>query len=248
MNSFDLIILVIILAGGLLGIYAGFFRAFSSLSGFYLSALLTKWTVPYVVVGITTYTPIDDIIRDWLSSKIQLQQLQTPYSLWMQEPEVKALLMQQNLDGIDRMVYESLSLIELIVTSMLLAVCSMILFISFKLLSQYVFALAEDSAKKIPLFRNFNKIGGAIMGIVTAGLLATILTVMWIPVSMASNLGKNTVLDTTDSWVANQGIPLLQLDDSLALKATSQWLIPLITKNSATRDGLPHEIINNPSQ
>ncbi len=231
MNSLDIVCIGLIGLGGLIGGKLGLFRSLSSLVGFIVAGVLTRWTAPYVVTFISKST-IDEKISGWIEGKTGVNQWQAQYQVWMEDPQVKAALAQQGLGDVGRIFGQQSNMADMGAQLILFLVSSIGLFIIFKFLLNRILKMTESYSIKLPILAKFNTLGGAISGALVASFFVIIALAIWIPLSSSQDVSKHSFLNSEDSFAANTLIPALGIEDYLPFHAAKNWFAPMMARSN----------------
>jgi uncharacterized membrane protein required for colicin V production len=227
MNSFDLLLVVIFALGGLIGWHVGIFRAFTSLASYVIAGIFVAWWSPVVAQFIAKSTQLDESISSWLSHKTGLAKLEAQYLMWLEQPQVKASFASSELGDIGVVIRSQSSIADAAAQYIVLGLTAIIMFIILKIVFKFIFKKMDAVMKRIPFIEKINAIGGMVLGLLTALFVSTLVTLLWVPISYATNWGNRASIHPEGSWIANHLLDWFQLNDSLILDAASTWVLPL---------------------
>lgn len=234
MNDLDLMFIGFICVGGLIGGVLGLFRSLKSFFGFILAALLTWWTAPYFVTFLSK-SSLDDRISNWIAGQISVNQWYDQYQFWVDDPQVKAAFAEQGFSGMDDILELQTNIANMGAQILLLITSSIVLFFVFQILFHRLLKYAERYLHRFSLHGKVNRIGGLVIGSLTAACLATFILAIWIPLSLfTESVSNKSFVGTDNSFVAQKWIPAVGLDKYLSLDDATDWLAPIMAKASTS--------------
>jgi uncharacterized membrane protein required for colicin V production len=152
----DIVALLIIVVCAVDGLMRGFIISLFSMAGFFIAIIVAKLLSPAAVGFITAHTGIDEAIGKWLSSKA------AGFNSTIQ-PVLKILGKS-----------EAIQPDKALTAAIILFIAFIIIFILAKLLIMIV-ARVLNATAKLPVIKQFNKLGGLIFGLVKGVLFLYII-------------------------------------------------------------------------
>lgn len=235
MNGLDFIFLGIIILGGLVGGKIGFFRALSSLLGFILAALLSRWTAPYVLESMSVFK-LDEKIGTWIEETTEVNKWQAKFQLWAGSPEANAVFTQPRIDGAADFFGQHTNIAHAAAQIILFIAISITLFFIYKLLLTLGFKFLAKFSNKIPLHKKLDTLGGIVWGSLAATIIGTIALVIWIPLSMSLDVTNKSFLNTNESIAVKMLISAISIDDYLPLDMATHSIAPMMAESNPSAE------------
>jgi hypothetical protein len=220
--------MIVVITGGVFGARWGLVRVLSRFIVFIGAALLTRWQAPNVAVFIAEHTDLNETISDWIAKTTRLERWNAEFQSVTEQSVMSTLVDSEKLSTLQQLLDPQTGIAMVGANYILLWMTYILMFFLVIYLLKFGFRLLDLTLLQIPGIKQANRFGGWIVGTVAATLIATLLTVIWIPISSSTAWGSQPRINSDQSWFATDAIHTIGLDQHTMLRAASDWLLPMI--------------------